>query len=91
MSFIDLDLEIYEMEQVYDSVKVLKSFSRLPERKICDRTLKDINNQRNQNISFNIFGELLETAEAFVSNRNTAIKNIVIKINPDLSNAVNVI
>ena len=91
MSFIDLDLEIYENGASLWFCKSSQIFFRLPERKICDRSLKDINNQRNQNISFNIFGELLEIAEAFVSNRNAAIKNIVIKINPDLSNAVNVI
>ena len=52
------------MEQVYDCLEVLKSLSDDQKQKIFDGSLKDSNFPTNQNISFNIFGEI---AEAFAS------------------------
>ena len=78
------------MEQVYDCVEVLKSLSDNQKQKFCDGSLEDINFPTNQNIFFNIFSELLEIAEAFTSDRNIAIENMLIKINSDVSDAVNV-
>ena len=75
------------MEQVYDCLEVLKSLSHDQKQKFFDGSLKDSNFSTNQNISLNIFGEI---AEAFASsNRNIAIKNMLIKINSDMSDAVN--
>ena len=78
------------MEKVYDCVEVLQSLSDDQKQKFCDGNLEDINFPTNQNILFNIFGELLEIAEAFASNRNIAVKNMLININSDVSDAVNV-
>ena len=79
-----------KMEKVYDCVEVLQSLSDDQKQKFCDGNLEDINFPTNQNILFNIFGELLEIAEAFASNRNIAAKNMLININSDVSDAVNV-
>ena len=79
-----------KIEQVYDCTEVLKSLSDDQKRKFCDGLLEYINFPTNQNISFNIFGELLEIAGAFASNRNIAIKNMLIGINSDVCDAVNV-
>ena len=78
------------MEKVYDCVEALQSLSDEQKQKFCDGNLEDINFPTNQNILFNIFGELLEIAEAFASNRNIAAKNMLININSDVSDAVNV-
>ena len=78
------------MEKVYDCVEVLQSLSDDQKQKFCDGNLEDINFPTNQNILFNIFGELLEIAEAFARNRNIAAKNMLININSDVSDAVNV-
>ena len=75
------------MEQVYDCLEVLKSWSHDQKQKFFDGSLKDSNFPTNQNISFNIFGEIVETFAS--SNRNIAIKNMLIKINSDMSDAVN--
>ena len=86
-SFIDLYiLEFTEMK----CVEVLKSLSDDQKQKFCDGNLEDINFPTNQNISFNIFSELLKIAKALASNRNIAIKNMLNKINSDVSDAVNV-
>ena len=79
-----------KMEKVYDCVEVLQSLSDDQKQKFCDGNLEDINFPTNQNILFNIFGELLEIAEAFARNRNIAAKNMLININSDVSDAVNV-
>ena len=78
------------MEKVYDCVEVLQSLSDDQKQKFCDGNLEDINFPTNQNILLNIFGELLEIAEAFARNRNIAAKNMLININSDVSDAVNV-
>ena len=83
-------LEFIKIEQVYDCVEVLKSLSYSQKQKFCDGSLEDINFPTNQTISFNIFSELLKIAEASASNRNIAIKNMLIKINSDVNDAVNV-
>ena len=86
-SFIDL----YILEQVYDCVKVLKSLLDDQKQKFCDGNLEDIFIfQQIKIFPFNIFGELLEIGEALASNRNVAIRNMLIKINSDVSDAVNV-
>ena len=90
-SFIDLYiLEFMKMQQVYDCAEVLKSLSDDQKQKFCDGNLEDINFPTNQNIFFNIFGELLKIAKALASNRNIVIKNMLIKINSYVSDAVNV-
>ena len=48
-----------KMEQVSNFVEVLKSLSDDQKQKFCDGNLEDINFPTNQNISCNIFGELL--------------------------------
>ena len=62
---------------IYDCVEVLKSLSEFDQKqKFCDGSLEDINLSTNRIFLHlpNIFGELLEIAEVFSSNRNMLIK-----------------
>ena len=84
-----IDLYILEFTEI-KCTEVLKSLSDDQKQKFCDGNLEDINFPTNQNIFFNIFGELLKIAKALASNRNIVIKNMLIKINSYVSDAVNV-